>query len=240
MAVNRYDEYVDASILSILNQSFKNIEFIIVANGEKHKEIHEELNAKYHADIRVRIHSLPIGQLAFALNYAISISRYDIIARMDADDISISDRLQKQYCFLNENNLDLVGTAIQLINENDLVIGDIFYPDSAKIKKVLKFKNCFAHPTIMFRKKIFLKCRGYNGGFNSEDYDLWVRMSEYDPRWDNMQECLLSYRVHTNSTQRSKLAYCECAGYSLRDFLKSKTIKNFLAFIYHTAKALVK
>ena len=43
MAVNRYDEYVDASILSILNQSFKNIEFIIVANGEKHKEIHEEL-----------------------------------------------------------------------------------------------------------------------------------------------------------------------------------------------------
>ncbi|EBR4238148.1 glycosyl transferase, partial [Salmonella enterica] len=82
--------------------------------------------------------------------------------------------------------------------------------------------------------------RGYSGGFNSEDYDLWLRMRDSIPRWDNMDEPLLNYRIHSNSTQKSKLAYYECASYSLREFLKNRKMINFIACIYHFSKALIK
>ncbi|MDX7986411.1 glycosyltransferase [Xenorhabdus sp. 12] len=240
MAVNRYDKHVDLSIQSILQQTFQSFELIIVANGSNHIEITNKLNFLCKMDSRIKVHFSPIGQLAFALNYAISKSSYDIIARMDSDDISVPERLEKQFAYLEKNQLDLVGSAINLIDDNDNFLRKRLYPHKDKIKKQLPFKNCFAHPSLMFRKDFFLKFRGYNGGFNSEDYDLWLRMQEANPSWDNMDEALLNYRIHSNSTQKSKLAYYECAGYSLREFLKNKKLSNFIACVYHFAKALFK
>ncbi|ELX2370854.1 glycosyltransferase [Salmonella enterica] len=240
MAVNRLDKYVHISIESILQQTYQDFELIIVANGIDCARIVRELSKFSESDYRVKIYSSPIGQLAFALNFAISKCNYSIVARMDSDDISFPERLEKQYKYLQYNNLDLVGTAICLIDENNSFIKKITYPGGPAIKKNLPFKNCFAHPSVMFRKDFFLKYRGYCGGFNSEDYDLWFRMLSDSPRWDNMLEPLLSYRVHANSTQKSKLAYYECASYSLREFLKNRTVINFFSLIYHCSKALIK
>lgn len=228
------------AINSILNQTFKNYELIIIANGKDASEIATTLKGKINTSQQVKVIETCIGQLGFSLNLAISQSNYDIIARMDSDDIAHPDRLEKQITYLEKNNLDLVGTAINLIDENDIFLGLRSYPQKNEIFKKIIFKNPFAHPSVMFRKAFFLKHRGYSGGFNSEDYDLWLRMRDSTPRWDNMEEPLLNYRIHSNSTQRSKLAYYECASYSLREFLKNRKMINFIACIYHFSKALIK
>lgn len=91
----------------------------------------------------------------------------------------------------------------------------------------------------MFKKDVILKQRGYCGGFNSEDYDLWLRILNECPniRWDNLSECLLNYRIHNKSTQKSALAYYECASYSLREFLKKELLRIFflasIIFVKH-------
>ncbi|EGZ3996378.1 glycosyltransferase, partial [Salmonella enterica subsp. enterica serovar Wichita] len=213
---------------------------IIIANGKDASEIATTLKGKINTSQQVKVIETCIGQLGFSLNLAISQSNYDIIARMDSDDIAHPDRLEKQITYLEKNNLDLVGTAINLIDENDIFLGLRTYPQKNEIFKKIIFKNPFAHPSVMFRKAFFLKHRGYSGGFNSEDYDLWLRMRDSTPRWDNMEEPLLNYRIHSNSTQRSKLAYYECASYSLREFLKKRKMINFIACIYHFSKALIK
>ncbi|HFH6576398.1 TPA: glycosyltransferase, partial [Salmonella enterica] len=235
-----FDIYVMPAINSILNQTFKNYELIIIANGKDASEIATTLKGKINTSQQVKVIETCIGQLGFSLNLAISQSNYDIIARMDSDDIAHPDRLEKQITYLEKNNLDLVGTAINLIDENDIFLGLRTYPQKNEIFKKIIFKNPFAHPSVMFRKAFFLKHRGYSGGFNSEDYDLWLRMRDSTPRWDNMEEPLLNYRIHSNSTQRSKLAYYECASYSLREFLKKRKMINFIACIYHFSKALIK
>ncbi|EBK7539950.1 glycosyltransferase, partial [Salmonella enterica] len=232
--------YVMPAINSILNQTFRNYELIIIANGKDASEIATTLKEKINSNQQVKIIETCIGQLGFSLNLAISRSKYDIIARMDSDDISHPERLEKQITYLEKNNLDLVGTAINLIDENDTFLGLRSYPQKNAIFKKIIFKNPFAHPSVMFRKDFFLKHRGYCGGFNSEDYDLWLRMRDSIPRWDNMDEPLLNYRIHSNSTQKSKLAYYECASYSLREFLKNRKMINFIACIYHFSKALIK
>ncbi|EKM0568046.1 glycosyltransferase [Escherichia coli] len=240
MCINKYDSYVMPAINSILNQTYKKYELIIVANGNEASDIARALKNNIKQTENVNIIETNIGQLAFSLNLAISKAKYDIIARMDSDDIALPNRLQKQIKYLIDNELDLIGTSINLIDENDGFLGVRLYPRQKLINRYIMFRNCFAHPSIMFRKDLFLKTRGYNGGFNSEDYDLWLRMRSLKPRWDNMEEPLLNYRVHSNSTQKSKLAYYECAGYSLREFLKKKSIMSFLSCTYHFIKALVK
>lgn len=240
MCINRFDLYVMPAINSILNQTYKEFELIIVANGSNASEIATIINKEVVNKKNIRIIETSIGQLGFSLNLAISEAKYDIIARMDSDDISLPQRLELQINYLQVNELDLVGSAINLIDEDDNFLKLRIYPSKDTIDKKIIFKNCFAHPSVMFRKNFFLKFRGYNGGFNSEDYDLWLRMREAKPRWDNMDVPLLNYRIHSRSTQKSNLAYYECAAYSLREFLKNKRAINLISCIYHFSKALIK
>lgn len=240
MGVHRFDEYVEDAIESILNQTFKDLEFIIVANGPDANKVISSIQRLFPADIKIKYLSTQIGQLAHALNIGIDAAKYEYIARMDADDVSHPERLEKQYQYLIENDLDLVGTDINLISEDGKFLGYRDYPKGKNINKKITYKNCFAHNTILMRKSIFLKVRGYNAGFNSEDYDLWLRMKRIDVQWDNLDEYLLDYRIHTAASQRRLLGYAEAAGYSLREFILKKNIIGFVSVIVHFVKALVR
>lgn len=238
MGVHRFDEYVEKAILSILTQSFAQIEFIIVVNGDQAESVYSEIEKITSEDKRVRILKTQIGQLAHALNVGIDAAKYEYIARMDADDISHPSRLEVQISYLKDNNLDLVGTNLSLIDEKGRFLGERTYPVQNKINRLLPLKNCFAHNTVLFSKKIFLKARGYNAGFNSEDYDLWLRMKRLNARWDNIQTPLLDYRIHSNSSQRRLLGYAESSGYALREFLLKKSLTNFFAVFVHVFKSI--
>lgn len=238
MGVHRFDQYVEKSIKSILSQTFQEIEFIIVANGEQADSVCNQIEYLIASDMRVRVLKTNIGQLAHALNVGIDNAKFDFIARMDADDIAHPNRLELQYDYLIKNNLDLVGANLRLIDEKDEEIGIRNYPIQKSINRLLPFKNCFAHNTVLFKKKVFFEARGYNAGFNSEDYDLWLRMKRLSVRWDNIQTPLLDYRIHTNSSQRRLLGYAESSGYALREFMLKKSLTNFFAVFVHVFKSI--
>jgi len=237
MASNRVDEYLCLAVNSMLKQSYKYIELIFVANGNNAKSVSEFLS-KNIQDPRLKVIETPIGQLSFSLNLGISHACGDYIARMDADDISLPNRLEKQLEYMELHNLDMVATDLKLINASGETIGTRIYPKGIdKINKQLPYRNTFAHNTVLIKKSIVLAVRGYNSGFNSEDYDLWLRLKRYGVKWDNMSECLLEYRIHDESTQRRRLGYAESAGYSLREFILKFSFYNFFAVIFHVIKS---
>lgn len=238
MGVHAINHFLPKAINSILTQEFKDFEFIIVANGNHYQEVYNYLVENYSFDKKVVILKSPIGQLAHALNVAIDHAKGDYIARMDSDDISAPQRLGCQLDFLLNNKLDMVGANIRLIDEQGVELGIRDMPRALRIKKLLPFKNCFAHNTILIRRDILIEVRGYNSGFNSEDYDLWLRLRRKNIRWDNMDMPLLDYRIHSGATQRRLLGYAECSGYALREFILNKSLENFLAIFIHIAKSI--
>lgn len=240
MGIHRFDEYVEDSIVSILNQTYKEFEMIVVANGLAADEIASTIECLFPNESRLKIITSQIGQLGHALNVGIDASSSEYIARMDSDDISHPERLQKQLDYLLKNNLDMVGSDINLINEKGEFIGAQTYPKGLDINKKLIYKNCFAHNTVLMKRSFFLKVRGYNAGYNSEDYDLWLRMKRAGVNWDNMDEKLLDYRIHSSASQGRLLGYAEVSGYVLREFLLAKTFSNLVGVFINIGKALFK
>ncbi|MGH1472168.1 MAG: glycosyltransferase [Cellvibrionaceae bacterium] len=238
MAINKYDAYCPKAINSILDQTLKDIELLIIANGPDAEKIKELVLAVSKNDVRVKVITSQIGQLANALNIGIDNASFDFIARMDADDISHASRLEKQIDYLEINELDMVGCNARLIDENDKFIEVRKMINGSSIGKAIPFKNTFIHPSILIKKSILLKVRGYNSGFNSEDYDLWLRLWRMGIKWNNMDDVLLDYRIHRSASQRKLLGYAESLGYAVREFMLKKNSINLLAIFYHFGKAL--
>lgn len=238
MGVNKFDEYLPEAIDSILTQSFKDFEFIVVANGSACEEIECRILEIYPNEKRLKIIKSCIAQLAHALNLGIESSRYDYIARMDSDDIAWTNRLERQFSYLKENHLDMVGCDLRLVDKIGNYLSTRIYAKGKNINRYLSFKNCFAHNTVLIKKSAVLMARGYNSGFNSEDYDLWLRLRRLGVKWDNMEETLVDYRIHEDSSQRRLLGYAESTALAVREFILEKKISNFMAIIYHFFKSI--
>ncbi len=210
MSVNyNLKNYMQLSIESILNQSFKNFEFIIVNDGNS-KIISEIIGNYLKKDKRIVYkYTNGIG-LTASLNYAISFAKTNYIARQDYDDISHSNRLKIQYNFLKNNN-DYIFCAsnVNYINylgktKKNKFIQNIFNVSHKKIKKILEYKNLFAHSSCMFQKNIFEECGKYDEYFfYTQDYDLWTRMIQYG-KFIKLKNKLLSLRLHSNSISSKK------------------------------------
>lgn len=240
IALNRIDSYTVGAINSILNQTYVDLEVLIIVNGVNHIDVSEQISQRFR-DARVRIISTPVPQLAYALNLGLSECSSDIVARMDADDIAHPNRIEMQLKYMNEHCLDVVGSSARLIDQEGQEIG-LWRPPigGRRIARWLNYRNAFIHPSVLFRKEVVMKARGYNAGLNSEDYDLWLRLKRLSVRWDNLSSVLMDYRVHSNSSQRKLNAYAECAGYALREFILDKNPLSFFAIFYWCAKAIVR
>lgn len=240
LATHRDDQFVRPAIDSILAQKDVDFELIIVANNcpvsyfEKLKAI---------GDARIRVFHTMVPQIAFNLNFGIEQAQYDLIARMDADDLMKPGRLKEQ-CdhFLKNPGLSVLGSQVEFISADGHVMNYSSYPvNDADIRKSLAFKSTFCHPSIMFRKHAIMKSGGYLGGFLSEDYDLWLRLLEdKSVQFGNTEKVLLSYRRHGNSTQGKLKAYSEVAGHLLKMFLLHRKGKYFFGALVAIAKALVR
>ena len=239
LATNSIDDYLKQAISSIIQQTFSDIELIIVTNGTDASKIAEYIRAEF-SDDRITVIETPIGQLAHALNLALMWAKGEYIARMDADDIATPNRLEQQLDFLVRNDLDLVGCDLILIDDCGREIGTRVYPKGAAIKRRLPFSNPFAHNTILVKKEVLIRARGYNAGFNTEDYDLWLRLGRERVRWDNMPDLLVRYRIHLNSSQRRLLGYAEATGLAMREFLLNRSLTNFSAFAIHFIKTFIR
>ena len=163
MATDRISNYLNDSIKSILEQTYHNIELIFICNGRQSDSVYNYISTRFN-DKRLKLYKTPIRQLAYSLNWGLSLANGNIVARMDSDDISTLNRLEIQYNFLKQNNLELLGCYLELIDNNGNGIGHRNYPIGKLISKKILVNNPFAHNTILCYKEILILNRGYLGG----------------------------------------------------------------------------
>lgn len=162
--------------------------------------------------------------LSKALNHGIRNARYELIARFDSDDVCMPFRMIKQFIFLQENpNIVVLGGNTVLIGEEGEYLGlRKVSIGISNIKKSLKHFDVISHPTVMMRRREILSLGGYNESFpNSEDYELWLRVSnKYDI--DNLEFPLIQYRVHGENV--SLMRQAEQNFFSIKAKLMHSTI----------------
>lgn len=186
-------KYLREAIESILNQTYSNFELLIINDGSTDHS--EEIILSY-SDPRIRYLSNSINQgLINTLNLGLRSAKGKYIARMDQDDISLPNRIEKQVDFLENNSeIGLVGTAFQIIGDEKY---HAYYSDHDHIKLAFNFYNAIAHPTVMFRSEI---CKEYSLFYrreyiHAEDYKLWTDFI-LKTKVANMPEVLIKYRKH--------------------------------------------
>ena len=239
---NRVDNNFYKSIESIIEQDFKDLELIIVLNGEA-ISYSESIKMKFIDFNNVNILCANLKGLNYSLNYALNYSLGKYIARMDADDISYSDRISIQHEFLEKNpDVDVCGSWFYLIDSAGLVIEQVQRPlTNQDIRAALTFRNPLCHPSVMYRRDLVCNIGGYMNGEFAEDYDLWVRLARSPSiKFANIGKPLLGYRVSSDGEARgSKSAYRAVSTTQWAEFIRSGSPKWLIASIFFSIKAMI-
>ncbi len=216
-------KYLEASIRSILDQTFHDFELIIINDGSKDNS--ESIIRKFD-DQRIRYFYNENQGLGKSLIQGVGMAKGEFIARQDADDISLPLRLERQVGFLNQHSdVALVGTWADIIDERDQFLDRSHkHPTDPKILKFeLVFNNPFVHSSVMFRSAQIHAVGGYAPERNAfEDYDLWSRVSHHY-QVANLPEKLLIYREVSTGISKSNPNYDEWVIY-----ITSKNIQYYL------------
>lgn len=205
MSVYDAEKYLRNSVDSILNQTFRDFEFLIINDGSSYKAT-EIINSYNDSRMRIINNQKNIG-LSKSLNKGLSIARGNYIARMDADDISLPERLAKQVNFLETHqDVDVLGSAVQIIGDDEKPSILCQFPTvHGYIKWCLYFYNPIPHPTVMMRRQALERVSGYSSSMiYAQDYDLWRRMSGV-ARFANLPDVLLYLRKHESNISNSHL-----------------------------------
>lgn len=204
------EKHIAEAIESILNQTFTDFELLIIddASTDKTFEIAKDYADK---DSRIKIirntENLNIGG---SLNKGISEAKAEIIARMDADDISLPDRFQKQYDLLQSDpKIAVVGGDIIVLEEDWSTHIRKYESDSDKMKKLLVRYMPFAHPATMYRKQPVVEAGMYDPKKSpSEDMNLWIRLgAKY--KFGSVPSPIFKYRMYSTSSSNKKLRKVE-------------------------------
>lgn len=198
MSVYNGETYLAEAVESVINQTFKNWELIVIndCSTDKTAEILKELAKK---DERIKVHPNEVNlKLPTSLNKAISLSRGKYIARMDADDICLPERLQKQFEFM-ESHPDVSLSSPKFMT----VKNGVYNPggvggrcDNEAIKAMLLVANPILHPGVIAKAEV-MKKHNYDTTLTcTEDLELWTRMIMAGEKLEILPECLLIYRLH--------------------------------------------
>ena len=142
--------------------------------------------------------------LGRALDEGLARCRHEIVARMDADDVSVPERFARQVPLL-EGGLEVLGSAVAEIGHDEADVRGIRRPPSTEdeIRRFARFHSPFNHPTVVFKRSAVTRVGGYGYlGGNFEDYWLWVRVLADGARVGNLPEPLVLYRVGTGAYDR--------------------------------------
>lgn len=206
---NEPEDWMSATIDSILNQTFTDFEFIIVNDYPERPDNSRILNKYKKNDSRVVIlENIHNSGLIKSLNKGFSESRGKYIARMDADDIAKPQRIEKQVSYMETHPECIVcGTEIMPFKNghNLWFLKKRYKYDDVSIKRMLLQTSCFAHPTVMIRRDILVKTGiRYNEDYkHAEDYKFWIDLSKYGV-YHNIDERLLFYRISPTQVTSSK------------------------------------
>lgn len=202
-------EYLEKALVSVFNQKLKANEVVLVKDGPLTEELESIINKFKKVEETLKVVSLEKNMgLGEALRIGIESCNYELIARMDTDDICKENRFEEQInCFKKNPNLDMVGSWTDEFQEID---GKIKVESIRKtperqneIIKKLKRANAFNHPTVMYKKSSVIKAGNYSEEYNClEDYYLWVRMAINNSKFYNIQKSLIYFRVTPGTSKR--------------------------------------
>lgn len=211
MPVHNGARHLREAIESILNQKFENFEFIIIddASTEEARRILKEYASSDYRIILIR-NEKHLGITA-SLNVGLRCAKGEYVARMDGDDISLSDRISCQIDYLDlHSDVAVVGCWIQVIDANGGITGtrkNVIRDHADFLFSMLTCRNWFCHSSVMFRKSVVDQLGGYNENWDvAQDFELWVKMAlaGFDARI--VQKQLFLYRAHSGQltvTQRA-------------------------------------
>ena len=206
MAAYNAERYVERAVNDILQQTFRDFELVIVEDGSNDATL-EILRRLAATDERIVLleNARNLG-LPASLNKGLRQCRADLVARADADDEYMVDRLETQFSFMERRpEIGLLSCAVQKIDEQGSERSVTRFPlDDGTIRMRELFVNCFSHPGVMFRKELVLNVGGYNETFNkSQDVDLWERLRR-TTKAANLKKPLVRYRHHNAQAGRNR------------------------------------
>lgn len=206
MPVYNCEKYLRQAIESILNQTYKDFEFIIINDGsiDNSFNIIKEYQLQ---DGRIITISRENKGLIYSLNEGISLASGKYIARMDGDDIALPERFEKQVEFLeHKKDVDVIGTHIYAFGNEDIEkskkIEERFNVliDEINMEKIIFDDIVICHPSSMIRREVLDKLGGYSYKYTcAEDYDLWIRALKFGFKLSTVNEKLTRYRLHNES-----------------------------------------
>lgn len=198
------EKYIGEAIESILNQTYKDFEFIIINDGSTDKT--KDIILSYSDDRIVYFENKKNSGIVFSLNKGLEKSTGEYIVRMDADDISVPTRIKKQVEYMDANkDVGVLGTGICIFGENIKSHNRVFTTNSDQLKAELIFNSCIAHPTVMIRSEVLKRNNlKYDARFaGAEDYCLWWEIAKLS-KIATMPDILVKYRIHFSQITKTK------------------------------------
>lgn len=206
MPVYNAEQFLKISIESILNQTFKSFEFIIVDDGSTDNswKIIQDFSFK---DKRIKaFRNKKNLKTTRALNKGLKICKGKYVVRMDADDWSYPKRFEKQFYYMEKNSeVGVSGSAIEVCDNNLKIINKRKYPlTDSHLRKIMFCYSPFAHPATIWRRNLLEKVGGYNENLPlSQDSELYFKIGKI-AEFGNLKDILLKLRTHPNSSSFSK------------------------------------
>lgn len=198
MSVYNGEAYLKETIESVINQTFKNWEFIIIndCSTDSSPQILNDFAVK---DERIKVYTNEVNlKLPASLNKAVSLSKGKYIARMDADDICLPDRFEKQYKFMEKNSDVSLSSCRFMTMKNGVYMsgGAGGRCDNEALRALLLVRNPILHPGIIAKAEVMKKLNYDTTLTCTEDLELWTRMVMENQKMEILPECLMLYRLH--------------------------------------------
>ena len=229
------------AVESILNQTVKPDEVVLVVDGPVPEEL-DNIIRSFEVNKIFNVVRFEENQgHGNARRRSVQECKNDIIALMDADDISVENRFEKQLeCLINEN-ADIVGGNIaEFICGTDNIVGYRRVPENhGDIIDYMKTRCPFNQMTVMFKKEAYLKAGGYSDWYCDEDYYLWLRMMQNDAQFKNVNEVLVFARVGEEMYQRRGGVRYFKSEAKLQKYMLDIKFISFSTYFMNVAKRLV-
>ena len=224
---NESSEYLKSAVCSIINQSYSNLQIIIVIDNPTNYELIRILEEYAQKDERIVLIKNPKNcGLVYSLNRALQVADGKYVARMDADDISDLRRIELQVEFLNKTRTDLISSNVIDIDERGEAIHDAssFPGEHEKIIKILKYYDCMVHPSWLGKKVVFDELKGYREIKSCEDYDFLLRAVIKGYKLGITKDALLKYRINTSGISLSTRPVQKTSHYIIRKYYRKGEI----------------
>lgn len=201
-------EHVMLAIESIINQTYKDFEYVIILDDPNNKELEELIREYESRDSRI---SLYINERNLGCprskDRGIRLAQTEYVAIMDSDDVARPNRLEMQLKKMESEKLDMVAGYVTVVDEDGTPLYDMdnLPLTHEKIAEKLRVNNCMPHPTWFLRKEMYMNLGGYADIQGCEDYDFLIRAVRAGYRLGMVDDIVLDYRLSTHSISRNNL-----------------------------------